>query len=84
MEIAKIYPDLQIAFSPKVKKWLRSQSELAVFLQRDTLVLKKVALPKLSALAKRSPKEEMPLTAIVKEVHRYRKEKKQRGRAING
>jgi len=78
MEIAKVYPDLQIAFSPKIKKWLRSESELAVFLQGDTLVLKKIALPKLSSLAKRSPKEAMPMTAIVKEVHRYRKEKKSR------
>ena len=77
MEIAKVKPNLQIDFPRKVRDWLSSETELAIFVERDTLVLKKIKIPKLSTIAERSMEKEMPLDEIVEEVHRYRKEKKQ-------
>lgn len=76
MELAKVNADFQIDFPPAIKEWLRSESELAIFLLGDTLVLKKINTPKLSSFAKRKSGAEMPLVEIVEEVHRYRKEKR--------
>ncbi|MFQ5770177.1 MAG: hypothetical protein ACE5HX_06555 [bacterium] len=76
MNTVKVTEDLQIELSLEIKKWLRPEEELAAFLEGDTLILKKVQVPKLSALAEQNPKEEMLLEEISKEVHRYREEKK--------
>ena len=76
MNIAEVNPNLQIDFPPKVKDWLSSETELAVFVEGDTLVLKKVKIPTLSTIAERSSEREMPIDEIVEEVHRYRKNKK--------
>ena len=78
MNIAKVNPDLQIDFPPKVKDWLRSETELAVFVEHDTLILKKISVPKLSTIADRAIESEMTVDEIVEEVHRYRKEKKEK------
>ena len=77
MVVAKVKSDLQIDFPQEIKDWLRSQTELAVFLLGNTLILKKVLPPKLSEIAERKPAEEMPLAEIVEEVHQYRKEKRE-------
>ena len=76
MEVAKVNADLQIDFPSKVKEWLQAESELALFLEGDTLILKKITLPKLSSLAERKSGVEMPLEEICEEVHQYRREKK--------
>ncbi len=75
METAKVRPNLQIDFSQKVKEWLQAETELAVVLDNDTLILKKITVPKLSAIAERAKGEEMSLEEIAEEVHRYRNEK---------
>lgn len=75
MDIAKVNTDLQIDFPSKIKEWLKSESEIAVFLKGDTLVLKKIQIPKLTSFAAKNHDEEMPMEEIVEEVHRYRKEK---------
>lgn len=76
METAKVRADLQIDFSQKIRKWLQEETELAVYLNDDTLILKKITVPKLSSIAERETDGEMPLEGIAEEVHRYRKEKR--------
>lgn len=75
MELAKIGANFHIDFPPTIREWLRTESELAVFLTGDTLVLKKIHAPKLSDFAARVATGEMPMSEIVAEVHRYRDEK---------
>jgi len=58
-------------------EWVGTDDELALFIEGDSLILKKVRLPRLSELAGRAPGDaEMPLQEIVDEVHRYRQEKR--------
>ena len=76
MELAKVNSDLEIEFPSSIKKWLSAESELAVFLQGDIMVLKKIQIPAISTVAKRKAGEEMALSEIVEEVHRYRDEKR--------
>ncbi len=76
MELAKVNANFQIDFPPAIKEWLQAESELAVFLVGDTLVLKKIHAARLSSIAERASGAEIPLAEIVEEVHRYRKEKK--------
>jgi len=78
MEIAKVKPDLQIDFPANVKNWLSTETELAVLMEGDTLILKKIQIPNLSTIADRNDEDELPLDEIVKEVHRYRKNKKEK------
>jgi len=78
MEIAKVKPDLQIEFPLTARNWLSAETELAVFVGRDTLILKKIKIPKLSTIAERATENEMTLDEIVAEVHQYRKEKREK------
>jgi len=58
-------------------EWVRPDDELMLFIEGDSLVLKKVRPPRLSELAGRAPNDtEIPLQEIVDEVHRYRREKR--------
>ena len=75
MDIAKIKPDLQIDFPLKVKEWLRTEKELVVLMEGDTLILKKIKSPQLSSIASRYSEKAMPLNQISDEVHEYRKNK---------
>lgn len=70
--------DGKIELLPQIVDWLGSDDELAVLIQGDTLVLKKLRLPKLSEIAKRAPQdeEEMSMEDIAAEVHRYRRGKR--------
>jgi hypothetical protein len=75
METVKIV-DGKIELLPQMLDWLGSEDELVVLIQGDTLILKKLRLPKLSEIAERAPGEkEMSMTEIAAEVHAYRKEK---------
>ena len=76
MELAKINSDLEIEFPSSIKKWLSAESELAVFLQGDIMVLKKIQIPPISTIAEQKAGQEMALAEIVEEVHRYRDEKR--------
>ena len=76
MEVAKVNADRQIDFPSKVKEWLQAESELALFLEGDTLILKKITLPKLSSIAERKSGVEMPLEKICDEIRQYRMENK--------
>lgn len=71
----------KIELSPLLAEWLGAANELAMWVEGDTLILKKLALPRLSELAERAPDdEEMPMDEIVAEVHRYRQEKRDASR----
>ena len=53
----------------------RPSDRLAVFSSADTLVVKRLRPPaKLSDIALRAPGRATPLRAIVREIHRYRRE----------
>jgi len=81
METVKVV-DGKIELLPQLADWLRGEKELAAFIQGDTLLLKKLCLPKLSEIAERAPQdEEMPMEKIVAEVHRYRREKRDADRS---
>jgi len=63
----------------RVKEWLKPGKQWALWVEGDTLILKKVHPSRLSDIALRSPEEEMPLEEVVAEVHRYRREKRASG-----
>jgi hypothetical protein len=69
----------KITLPPSVMNWLGSTSELSLFIEGDTLILKKVCVPRLSEIAACASDEEMPMEEIVAEVHRYRQEKRNAG-----
>jgi len=54
VEVVKVKSNSQIEFSQKIRKWLQPEKELAVFVAGDTLILKKIKIPKLSSIADRS------------------------------
>jgi len=70
----------KITLPPLVANWIGAAGELSLFIEGDTLILKKMRVPSLSEIAARASDEEMPLEEIVAEVHRYRREKRNAGR----
>ena len=63
-----------ITLPPSVVNWIGAIDELSLFVEGDTLILKKMRAPAISEIAARATDEEMPLEGIVAEVHRYRRE----------
>jgi len=63
-----------------VVNWIGTARELGLFLEGDTLILKKVQPAKLSEIALRVLEDEMPLDEIVAEVHQYRRERQDANR----
>ena len=55
--------------------WIGTAHELGLFLEGDTLILKKMQPARLSEIALRVPEDEMPPDEIVAEVHQYRRER---------
>lgn len=80
MEAVKVING-KITLPPLVVNWIGAASELSLFIEGDTLILKKMRVPILSEIANRASEEEMPLEEIVAEVHRYRREKRNAGRS---
>ena len=73
--------DQQAEVLSRVQEWIGPDEELALLIQGDTLILKKMRPSRLSEIAWRVPDdEEMPMAEIVAEVHRYRQEKRNAGR----
>lgn len=79
MEAVKVING-KITLPPLVVNWIGAAGELSLFIEGDTLILKKLRAPALSEIAARASDEEMPLEEIVAEVHRYRREKRNAGR----
>jgi len=80
METVKVI-DGRIGLPSSVVGWIGSASELSLFIEGDTMILKKMRAPALSEFAARVPEDEMPLDEVVAEVHRYRQEKRHAGRS---
>ena len=76
MEAVKVING-KITLPPLVANWIGAVGELSLFIEGDTLILKKMRPPNLSEIAARvSSDEEMYMEEIVAEVHRYRREKR--------
>lgn len=69
----------KIALPREAVKWIGEGTELQVFIEGDTLILKKLSKPSLSEIATRAADDEIPLDEIVAEVHRHRQEKRDAG-----
>jgi hypothetical protein len=80
MEAVKVI-DGKITLPPSVVNWIGVTDEFSLFIEGDTLILKKMRAPILSEIATRASDEETPLEEIVAEVHRYRREKRNAGRS---
>jgi len=73
MELAKVVNGT-IKLPESAARWLGPDGEVAVLLQADALILKKVNAPHLTDFAERAPAgKPRPMTEIVAEVHRARK-----------
>jgi hypothetical protein len=80
MEATVRVVDGTINLPKAVIQWIGNTRELGMFLEGDTLVLKKVRPAKLSEIAMRVVEEEMPLDEITAEVHRHRREQRDASR----
>ena len=80
MEAVKVING-KITLPPLVANWIGAAGELSLFIEGDTLILKKMCTPNLSEIAARVSDEEMSMEEIVAEVHRYRREKRNAGRS---
>lgn len=66
-----------IALPPMASNWVGQNDELTVFIEGDSLILKRLRPPRLSEIAARAPEDtEMPIDDIVAEIHNYRREKR--------
>jgi hypothetical protein len=79
MKAVKVQPDGSVKLPPEVRRRFPSQSELAVWTEGDTIVLKRLRPVRLSEIAERVPAPEMPLRAITTEVHRMRRDRRRQG-----
>jgi hypothetical protein len=76
MKPVKVQPDGSVKLPPEVRRRFPSQSELAVWTEGDTIVLKRLRPVRLSEIAERVPVPEMPLRTIAAEVHQMRRAKR--------
>ena len=58
------------------KSMFKPTDKVVTFREGDTLIVKKLNPPDVTAIASRVKEKPMPLKEIVKEIHRYREEKR--------
>jgi len=73
MQTLKVKSDGSILLPRSIFK---PQDKIAFICEGDTLILKRLNLPKASEIAKRAKGKPLSLKEIVKEIHLFRKEKK--------
>jgi hypothetical protein len=73
MKPVKVQSDGSVKLPPEVRRRFPSQSELAVWTEGVTIVLRRVRPVRLSEIAERVPAREMPLRTIAAEVHQMRR-----------
>ena len=78
MKAVKVETDGSIKLPKEMLRLFPTASELAVWTEGDTIVLKRLQPLKPSQIAERVPEKEMPLKDIAAEVQRIRREKKRR------
>ena len=76
MTAIKIRPDGSVKLPKQVLRRLPEQSELAVWAEGDTIILKRVAPATLTRIAERRPGKGPALKEIAAEVNRMRREKR--------
>ena len=57
-------------------KTFKPNEKVAVITEGDTLIIKKLNMPKLSSIAQKVRQRPISMTEIVREVHRYRRERR--------
>lgn len=78
MEIVKIR-DGTVTLPPETLEAIGADSQFTVIATGDTIILKKVTLPRLSEIAERLPDDKpLALNEITKEVRRYRRSRRAR------
>ena len=78
MQTLKINKDGTLIIPKALKEFLKDSNKLVWLKEGDTLIIKRINPPKLSEIADRAKETPVPLEEIVKEVHAYRKEKRQK------
>ena len=76
MTATKIRPDGSVKLPKQVLRRLPKRSELAVWAEGDTIILKRVAPATLTRIAERRPGKGPTLKEIAAEVNRMRREKR--------
>lgn len=76
MQTLKIDKNGKLVIPKALRSRFKPSDKIACFAEGDTLILKRVNPPKLSEIAGRVKEKPMPLKEIVKEVHAYRKKKR--------
>lgn len=75
MKALKIQSDGSLKLPPEILQRFPKASELVVWTDGDTIVLKRLRPLNPSQFAEREPEEEMSLEEIAAEVHQIRREK---------
>jgi hypothetical protein len=78
MKAVKVENDASIKLPEEMLRLSPTSTELAVWTEGDTIVLKRLQLLKPSQIAERVSEKEMPLKDIAAEVHRMRREARRR------
>jgi hypothetical protein len=79
MDTLTLRPDGSIRLPREVRDRLGDPSEWAVFMKKDTIILKRLAPVKLSHIAERLPASGPPLQEIAADVRHFRRGRR-RGR----
>ena len=78
MKAVKVEMDGSIKLPEEMLRLFPTSTELAVWTEGDTIVLKRLQPLKPSQIAERVSEKEMPLEDIAAEVHRMRREARKR------
>ena len=78
MKAVKVETDGSIKLPEEMRRLFPTSTELAVWTEGDTIVLKRLQPLKPSQIAERVSEKEMPLNDITAEVHRMRREMRRR------
>lgn len=76
MQTLKIHKNGTLVIPKALRAIFKPSDKIVCFAEGDTLIIKRINPPKLSEIAGRVKEKPMPLKEIVKEVHAYRKEKR--------
>ncbi len=79
MKAVRIQTDGSVKLPKQVLRRFPKRSELAVWAEGDTIILKRVNPAPLTRIAERAPDGGSPLKEVVAEVHRMRTEKRRGG-----
>ncbi|MBU0568160.1 hypothetical protein KJ693_10355 [bacterium] len=81
MQLIEVGVDKKLELPENILRNFQARDKFIVFTNKETILLKKVTIPRATSIAKRlqDPKGEMPMEEIVKAVHQCRKEKRQEG-----